>query len=194
MRTKAPSESGALQLAFTIASASNCSPRPQPCHLPCRIHPRHKPDYSFPDICLHTRLTFPPDPEPSSRVVFCLLLHPFGQGKRSFCGLLILDATSPPELLPGQPPPIPVSLGHRPHFGSPLWILSLVSAWCWCRPSARLDGIETHASCWWPTCPMGSLLGHVLCLRLAEVLVERGLSQRLCVLVAASVRLLLEST
>lgn len=38
--------------------------------------------------------------------------------------------------------------------------------------------------------PVGGLLGYVLCLRLAEVLLERGLS----VLVATFVRLLLGST
>lgn len=46
--------------------------------------------------------------------------------------------------------------------------------------------------------PVGGLLGFVLCFRLAEVLVERGigLNRRLCVcvLVAASVLLLLGST
>lgn len=67
VRTKAPLESGARQLAFTIESASNCSPRPQPHHLPRVIHPQHEPDRSLPDICLHPSLTFPPNPEPSSR-------------------------------------------------------------------------------------------------------------------------------
>lgn len=62
------SESRALRLAFTIASTSDCPPRPQLHHLSCAILPRHTSDSSCPDICLHPRLTFPSNPKPSSRV------------------------------------------------------------------------------------------------------------------------------
>lgn len=108
------SESRALRLAFTIASTSDCPPRPQLHHLSCAILPRHTSDSSCPDICLHPRLTFPSNPEPSSRVGVPSLTLSLLCTSKLGC---YPSSRAPPRAATTH------SLQHRPHSGSPSWVL-----------------------------------------------------------------------